>query len=126
MSRSNYRKTATATLLSIAMGLTMMLPVSVATAADGTSTADEGKEIAFSRKKGNCLACHAMADGESPGNIAPPLVSMKARYPEKEKLKAQIWDATKVNEESPMPPFGTHKILSAAEIDKVVEFVWGL
>jgi sulfur-oxidizing protein SoxX len=117
---------ATVTLLSISMGFSMLIPVAAVNAAESASATDEGKELAFSRKKGNCLACHSMADGESPGNIAPPLIGMKARYPEKEKLKAQIWDATKVNEESPMPPFGTHKILSAAEIDKVVEFVWGL
>ena len=66
-----------------------------------------------------------MGDGVSPGNIAPPLVAMQARFT-KEKLRAQIWDATAVNSESPMPPFGRHKVLSESELDKVVEYVWGL
>ena len=125
MSKSNNRKTRLAGILSIAIGFSAFVPVT-ATLAAGMSAADEGKQIAFSRKKGNCLACHMMADGEAPGNIAPPLVAMKARFPEKEKLKAQIWDAQKANPETVMPPFGSHKILSNAEIDKVVEFVWGL
>ncbi len=119
MNKSIKRGIGLVTILSITIGFS-------AVSAAEMSVADEGKSIAFDRKKGNCLACHAIADGESPGNIAPPLVAMKARYPDKEKLKSQIWDATKVNEESPMPPFGAHKILSSAEIDKVVEFVWGL
>lgn len=93
--------------------------------AAGSSAADEGKELAFSRKKGNCLACHAIEGGDLPGNVAPPLVAIKARFT-KEKLRDQIWDATVANSETPMPPFGRHKILSSAEIDKIVEFVWGL
>ena len=83
-----------------------------------------GKKLAFDRKKGNCLACHMLGDGKSPGNIAPPLVGMQARYPDKAKLRAQIHDATAANPESTMPPFGKHKVLSAKQIDAVTEFVW--
>jgi len=93
--------------------------------AAGSSAADEGKKVAFSKKKGNCLACHIMGDGVSPGNVGPPLVAIQARF-SKDKLRAQIWDATVINSESPMPPFGRHKILSESELDKVVEYVWGL
>jgi sulfur-oxidizing protein SoxX len=87
---------------------------------------EKGKEVAFDRKKGNCLACHAMDDGTLPGNIAPPLVSMKARYPDKVKLHDQIWDATVRNPNTIMPPFGRHRILSEEEIDEVVEYVYTL
>ncbi|MCB1877534.1 MAG: sulfur oxidation c-type cytochrome SoxX, partial [Chromatiales bacterium] len=71
----------------------------------------DGKKIAFDRKKGNCLACHMMGDGESPGDIGPPLVAMKARFPDRAKLRSQIWDATVANPESIMLPFGRHHIL---------------
>ncbi|MBL3529102.1 MAG: sulfur oxidation c-type cytochrome SoxX [gamma proteobacterium endosymbiont of Lamellibrachia anaximandri] len=97
----------------------------VASAA-GPSMTEEGKKLAFSRKKGNCLACHAIAGGQAAGNIAPPLGAMQSRFKNKAELKAQIMDATVKNPESSMPPFGRHKILSGAEIDKVVEFVWSL
>ncbi len=86
----------------------------------------EGKKIAFDRRKGNCLACHAMADGEYPGNIGPPLIGMAARYPDKSTLRAQIWDAQVLNPISVMPPFGRHGILTEEEIDKVTEFVHSL
>lgn len=96
-----------------------------------TSQADpaivaEGRSIAMSRTKGNCLACHLIEDGESPGNIGPPLLAMKARYPDKAKLRAQIWDPTSVNAESAMVPFGRMRVLTEDEIDKVVEYIWTL
>jgi sulfur-oxidizing protein SoxX len=87
---------------------------------------EQGKEIAFDRKKGNCLACHQIEGGDLPGNIGPPLVAMKARYPDKSRLRAQIWDATRINPNTVMPPFGRHQILSESEIDKVVEFIYTL
>lgn len=74
-------------------------------------------------RKGNCLACHLIAGGELAGNIAPPLAGMQSRFPEKAKLRAQIWDSTVANPNSTMPPFGRHKILSEKEIDDVVEFL---
>jgi len=97
-------------------------------AADENAPAD-GKSLAFDRKKGNCLACHAIPSepkAESPGNIGPPLVNMKARYPDRDKLRARIWDETAVNPESVMPPFGRNKILTEEEIDLVTDYVQGL
>jgi sulfur-oxidizing protein SoxX len=96
------------------------------TKADESSMVEEGKEIAFHRQKGNCLACHKMEGGNLEGNIGPELVNMKARYPDKAKLRAQIWDPTTVNPNTIMPPFGKHKILSEKELDKVVEFIYTL
>jgi len=87
---------------------------------------EQGKAIAFDRKKGNCLTCHQMADGELAGNWGPPLMAMKARYPNKADLRAQIYDATKRNPMTSMPPFGRTGILTDAEIDLVVEFVHSL
>ncbi len=87
---------------------------------------EQGKQITYDRSKGNCLACHMIEDGESPGNIGPPLLAMKARYPDKAKLRAQIWDPTAVNPESAMVPFGRMQVLTEDEIDKVVEYIWTL
>ncbi len=98
-------------------------PLSAGAAEDTAAIIEEGKKIAFNRKKGNCLACHAIEGGALPGNIGPPLVNMKERYPDKQKLKEQIWDATRANPYSIMPPFGRHEILEPDELDKVVEFI---
>lgn len=85
-----------------------------------------GKKIAFDRKKGNCLACHAIGDGDMPGNIGPPLIIMKQRFPDRAILKAQIWDATVRNSMSIMPPFGKHHILSDTEIEKIIDYLYTL
>lgn len=94
-------------------------------AAEG-SAVEQGKKIAFDRKKGNCLTCHHIEGGTLPGNIAPPLIAMQARFPDKAKLRAQIWDATVANPHSMMPPFGRHRILSEKEVDLVLEYVYSL
>lgn len=88
--------------------------------------AAQGKKIAYDRKKGNCLGCHAMGDGAMPGNIGPPLIQMKARFPDKAVLRAQIWDATERNPHTPMPPFGKHGALSDKEVDLITEYVYTL
>ena len=89
-----------------------------------------GNEIAFRRKGevgvGNCLACHAIAGGESPGNMGPPLVGIKLRFPDREKLRRQIHDATEFNPISAMPPFGRHGILTEEEIELVMDFLYTL
>ena len=95
----------------------------------GIASADaieDGKKVAFDRKKGNCLACHMIPGGSLPGNIGPPLVAMKARFPDKAALRAQIWDATAKNPNTIMPPFGKHQILSEQEVDLVTEFIHSL
>jgi sulfur-oxidizing protein SoxX len=86
----------------------------------------DGKKVAFDRKKGNCLACHMIAGGSLPGNIGPPLVAMKARFPDKAGLRAQIWDPTVANPNTIMPPFGKHQILNEKEVDLVTEFIYSL
>ena len=105
-------------------GSLALLPVPVL--AESTSVVEQGKAVSFDRKKGNCLACHQIEGGNLPGNIGPPLVAMKARFPDKAKLRAQIWDATKINPNTIMPPFGRQQILSESEIDKIVEFIYTL
>lgn len=87
---------------------------------------------AVNRRKGNCLACHVMITPKWPegfpegGNTAPPLVSMKARFADRDKLFAQIYDARDTNEHSLMPPFGTHNMLSDKQINNIIDFLYTL
>jgi L-cysteine S-thiosulfotransferase len=86
----------------------------------------EGKELSFDRKKGNCLACHMMDDGELPGLVGPPLMMMEVRFPDRAVLREQIWDATIRNPATSMPPFGKHRMMTEEEIDKVVDYLYTL
>ncbi len=86
----------------------------------------QGKKLTVDRKKGNCLSCHIIGDGTFPGSHGPPLIFMKQRFPDKAKLRAQIYDATALNPNSMMPPFGRHGILSDSDIDKITEYIYTL
>ena len=90
---------------------------------DASNRISQGREIAFDRRRGNCLACHVIAGGELPGNYGPPLVVMKSRFPDPGELRAQIWDASVREPATRMPPYGRHRILTEDEIDLVVEFI---
>jgi len=121
--RQTARKFFTATLSLAALLCTLM---SFQAAAADSSVIEKGKAAATDRVKGNCLACHAMDDGTLPGNIGPPLIAMKARFPDKAKLRAQIWDATVANPNTIMIPFGRTNVLTEEEIDQIVEYVYTL
>lgn len=124
------RKAPTLLLAASMVGMLLVVPAFAQEAKkDGPKKEETGQDIAFNKRKGNCLACH-MIPGDpkavTSATIGPPLIAMKARFPDKAKLREQIWDATKTNPYTAMPPFGKHKILTEQEIDKVVEYVYGL
>jgi sulfur-oxidizing protein SoxX len=108
----------------LAGGLSLTVP-QTASAADA-ETIKKGKEVAVDRRKGNCLACHMMDDGEAPGNIGPPLVAMKARFPDPAKLRAQIYNPMSNNPNTRMPPYGLYGIVSDDEIDAIVAYLYTL
>ncbi len=91
--------------------------------ADEAADLAKGKKLSFDRKKGNCLACHLIEGGSLAGNIGPPLIAMKARFPDYDKLRAQIYDARKNNPNTIMIPFGPHSVMSDSEIDLVTKFI---
>ncbi len=116
----------TTAILSSALLMGSLTLLGVTSASASEATIAEGKKLAFNRKLGNCLACHAIAGGSLPGDIGPPLIAMKARVPNKAKLRAQIWDSTAKNPNSIMPPFGKHNMLSEKQIDKITDYIYSL
>ena len=122
------RKTArfATTAVSLAAMITGLGMMPMAAGAADAEQVKYGKEVAFDRKKGNCLSCHMMDDGVSPGDLGPPLIAMKVRFPDRAKLRAQIWDAQTANPGTRMPPFGKHQALSEKEIDAIVDYLYTL
>lgn len=90
---------------------------------NGADSVEQGRVLAFERRKGNCLACHQIEGGELAGNYGPPLLLMRERFPDRDVLRAQIWDAASQNPDTRMPPYGRHRILTESEIDLVVDFI---
>ena len=105
------------------IGSVLVNPVFADEGEAGISRLEQGKELAFSRTKGNCLACHYVEGGELTGNYGPPLIAMKVRFPDREVLRAQIWDAAIKNPDTRMPPFGRNRILTEEEIDLVTDYI---
>jgi sulfur-oxidizing protein SoxX len=124
--RNTAKSAATAASLAAVLAAALVLPAQAIAAEGAEDTIAKGKEVAFDRKKGNCLACHMIEDGASPGDIGPPLVAMKARFPDKAKLRDQIYDPTVTNPGSRMPPFGKHKIISDTDLDAIVDYLYTL
>ena len=78
------------------------------------------------RSKGNCIACHMIPGGESPGPSGPALIAMSARYRTPQVGHAQIYDATVANPQSAMPPFGRNRLLTEQELNDVTAYIWSL
>jgi sulfur-oxidizing protein SoxX len=91
--------------------------------ASAQSAAAEGQKLAFDRGKGNCLTCHVIKGGDLPGTIGPELIDMKKKYPNRDDLVAIVFDETKRNPLTVMPPFGRNRILTEKELSAVVDFL---
>jgi L-cysteine S-thiosulfotransferase len=104
----------------------MLLALSIGAAAgpaSAQSATAEGQKLAFDRGKGNCLTCHAIKGGQYPGTLGPELVDIKSKYPNRDELVAILYDETKRNPLTVMPPFGRNRILTDNEISAIVDFL---
>ena len=119
------RETSLTNIASRKTVLILATALSIGTAAGPAlaQSAAEGQKLAFDRSKGNCLTCHAIKGGQYPGTIGPELVDIKSKYPNRDELVAIIYDETKRNPLTVMPPFGRNRILTDKEISAVVDFL---
>lgn len=99
-----------------------------------------GRKVAISRKKGNCLACHVLPIPEQPfhGMVGPDLKGVAGRMKEGE-LRLRVVNPKVVNSDTIMPSFykaeGLHMvlkkfkgktILSAQEVEDVIAYLMTL
>ena len=111
-----------ATFSKPALVLALLAGTAMAAPAQAQSAA-EGQKLAFDRGKGNCLTCHVIKGGDLPGTIGPELRDLKAKYPDRNELVAILFDETKRNPQTMMPPFGRNRILTEQEINAIVDFL---
>lgn len=88
--------------------------------------AAKGKQTAFARNRGNCLACHVMPGGSQPGSRGPDLSHFGSTGRSTAETFAMVWDMRTVNPETLMPPFGTNAVLTEQELRDVVAFLLSL
>jgi len=99
-----------------------------------------GRKVAISRKKGNCLTCHVMPIPEQAdhGNIGVTLYGIAKRYKIGE-LRLRLVDPKKVNPDTIMPSFykttGLNRvqkkwkgktIISAQEVEDILAYLMTL
>ena len=106
-----------------ALVLALLIGAASISPASAQSATAEGQKLAFDRSKGNCLTCHAIKGGIFPGSIGPELSDIKTKYPDRNELIAILYDSTKRNPLTVMPPFGRNRILNDKEINAIVDFL---
>jgi L-cysteine S-thiosulfotransferase len=81
------------------------------------------------RDKGHCIACHQLPAGAGPetrADLGPKLEGARMRELGKPELRNAINDPMVANPETVMPPYGRHRVLEPAEIERLVEFLHAL
>ncbi|MEN8802370.1 MAG: sulfur oxidation c-type cytochrome SoxX [Thiogranum sp.] len=84
---------------------------------------EQGKELTITL----CQACHQFEGTNQAGTVGPPIVAMKARFPDRKKLYGIIYDphvATKSY--SMMPPFGRNGLVDDNQIQLIIDFLYTL
>jgi sulfur-oxidizing protein SoxX len=79
--------------------------------------------------KGNCIACHQLPAPLLPrtrADLGPALDGTRMRALGRAGIRGAIEDPTRANPDTVMPPYGRHRILDKAEIDRLVEFLHAL
>jgi L-cysteine S-thiosulfotransferase len=79
--------------------------------------------------KGNCIACHQLPAGAGPAtraDLGPRLEGTRMRALGRGALRQALVDPTRANPDTVMPPFGRHRLLDAAEIERLVQFLEAL
>ena len=98
-------------------------PVKKALEGPLNGNAEKGKQIAFARNRGNCLACHVMPGGSQPGSRGPDLSHYGSSGRSDAEAYAMVYDMRTINPETLMPPIGTNDILTDQELRDVVAFL---
>jgi len=98
-------------------------PVKKALEGPLNGNAEKGKQVAFARNRGNCLACHVMPGGSQPGSRGPDLSHYGSSGRNEAETYAMVYDMRTINPETLMPPIGTNDILTDQELRDVVAFL---
>jgi sulfur-oxidizing protein SoxX len=84
---------------------------------------EQGRELAVEF----CQACHYFEGTDQAGTAGPPLLAIKPRFPDRQKLVEIINDpqvATKPY--TMMPPFGRNGLIDQHQIELIVDYLYTL
>jgi sulfur-oxidizing protein SoxX len=107
----------------------VVLAAALAMGAHAQAPATAARDLFVRADKGYCIACHQLPEGAGPAtraDLGPRLEGTRMRALGRAKLRELIQDPTRANPDTVMPPFGRHRILDLAEIDRLVEYLHAL
>jgi L-cysteine S-thiosulfotransferase len=103
--------------------------VLASTTALGVAAQPSPLDLFVRADKGNCIACHQLPQGARPttrADVGPRLEGARMRSLGKASLRETLVDPMQANPDTVMPPYGRHRLLDPAEIDRLVEFLLAL
>lgn len=113
-----YRNTAVKTSACLLIGAGLLMPTTLMAAKP-----DPGRALSLEF----CQACHFYEGTNQAGNVAPPLVGMKGRFPDRKRLYQIIHDPIKVlGRDTMMPPFGRNGLMNETQINTLIDFLYTL
>lgn len=84
---------------------------------------EQGKELAINL----CQACHQFEGTNQAGTVGPPIVAMKERFPDQQKLYEIIYDPhVAIKSYTMMPPFGRNGLVDDKQIQLIIDFLYTL
>ena len=104
----------------------VLAALALAAASRAGAQPPSGAQLFTRPDKGNCIACHQVSDPAAPktrSDLGPRLEGARMRALGRERLRALLDDPMANNPDTLMPPFGRHKILDAAEIGRVIDYL---
>lgn len=99
----------------------------IAGAAWGNATT--GREIFLRRDLGNCIACHQVSDAAGPAvraDVGPRLDAARLQGWNRERLRSLLVDPMRDYPDTVMPPYGRHRLLDSAAIERVIDYLHAL
>lgn len=95
----------------------------IATPVFADTSVTKGKKLALKF----CVACHQFTGTNQAGTLGPPLLVMKARFPDRKIIYGIIYDpAVTLKPHTMMPPFGRNKLITKEEINNIIDFLYSL
>ena len=104
----------------------LVLAAAAAALPAAAAPAPTGAELFARPDKGYCIACHQVPKGAGPAtrsDLGPALEGRRMRELGRAALRAILVDPMGANPDTVMPPYGRHRILDDAEIDRVVDYL---
>ena len=84
---------------------------------------EQGKELTINL----CQACHQFEGTNQAGTVGPPLLAMKARFPDSKKLYEIIYDPhVAIKSDAMMPPFGRNGLVDDNQTQLIIDFLYTL